>query len=149
LSHNSDLTTLTRGERLWLWRRRTPSPTGRIFGPGGPGLSVSEAAPMFKMERSDYADLERDALPAEKLTTDSETRLNVVLAGFTATPGDYCRLARRRSGLSLEGVEVALKISRVGYHKLEAEADPRIVAFWTEWGDGFTFPVHVAEKSVA
>jgi hypothetical protein len=138
MSMNYDLTTLTQGERLWLWRRRTPSPTGRVFGPGGPGLSVSEAAPMFLMERNDYANLERDLLESDRIAAESSKKLNVALEGFEAHLGDLCRIARRRFGSSLETVEVALGISRVGYHKLEAEADYRIVAYWR--GLGFAFP---------
>lgn len=47
------------------------------------------------------------------------------------------RLARRRSGLGLNGVCRALKVSKVTIHKWERLGSPKLIEFWRE--KGFTF----------
>lgn len=47
------------------------------------------------------------------------------------------RLARRRSGLGLNGVCRALGVSKVTIHKWEANGSPKLIEFWAS--RGFTF----------
>jgi hypothetical protein len=130
-----DLTELTSGERLWLWRtsRQGRRPKTGIGNESG-RMTQLEAGVILRVDSSQYWALEHgDQLPD-----------NVAEAVFKEigepplTRAAQCRLARRRSPLTLTAVVVELGlVSRPTLYKLEAAADPRLVAFWE--GRGFRF----------
>lgn len=110
---NYDLTDRTLGEEIWLWRRRQPALNGRAFGKIGATMSQEEAASILGIDYQLLVGLEEEESAVLDRTT-SES-LVAMLTG-APTPGELCRLARRRSGLTLDEAAAGLNISKVTLH---------------------------------
>ena len=76
-----DLSRLTPGERLWLWRRRQESPLGRRTGRGGRWMSANEAAAKMRVHVNDYSAMENDEVAA----TPTAQRAGIDIYGLAAT----------------------------------------------------------------
>lgn len=129
-----DLNKITEAERIWLWRRRHPSPNGRTKGRGGARMSMSEAAALLSLEPEIYADSEAGQ------DTD-EVLMAIRDAGGSfeqMTPSEACALARRRSGEDVETLCRALGgISKPTFFVRENEAHPELVRLWAMRGFSF------------
>jgi hypothetical protein len=139
-----DLSSVTPGERLWLWRHAIPSLAGSRRGvavrtaysdASRPVASNQmEAAWRLKMDTSAYWAAEKDMLPP--------ARLLELLDQVDEPPyelKDALRIARRRSPLTLPAVALGTGVgSRPTFYKLEAAGDERVAAFWQR--QGFRFP---------
>jgi predicted DNA-binding transcriptional regulator AlpA len=139
-----DLGRLTPGERLWLWRRSGVSGAQTRRGVAVDGRNSNstaivarsqlEAAVEVGLDASAYWAAENDMSPAERVLE--------ILARLKEPAyelADACRLARRRSPLTLPEVAVAIGVgSRPTFYKLEAAGDRRVVKFWRD--RGFRFP---------
>lgn len=113
---DKDLRTRTRGEEVWLWRRAR-------------GLTQEGAAARLGVGRGSLSRAERDVAPTLvriRLRQGSEPALPLLLV-----------LARRRSGVTLEGLAEALGVSRVTVLKREARGDPFLRAWWGVQGYRF------------
>lgn len=119
-----DLSRLTEGERLWLWRVSQPEPAG-----GWPRRVMSQetAAARFGIRYGAYVALEKDRGHAE-----------VDVDPPTPTVGQLCQLARRRSGEGPQIVARDMGVTRVTIWTWETIGSPRLVAYWH--GRGFAFP---------
>ena len=129
-----DLTQLTQGEKLVLWRRRQPSVSGATTGNGAGCLNQRDAAARLGVLQSVYWKAERDR---------AEQRIMLALLERTKphrppTIGELCLIARRRSGMFLSTIEAALGISRPILMRMEAQADKRLMTFWRQHGFQFT-----------
>jgi hypothetical protein len=132
---NPDLTKLTSGERLWLWRtsRQGRRPKTGIGNESG-RMTQLEAGVILGVDSSQYWSLEH----SDQLPDNVADAVFKELGEPPLTRAAQCRLARRRSPLTLTAVVVELGlVSRPTLYKLEAAADPRLVAFWE--GRGFRF----------
>ncbi len=144
-----DLTHRTVGEELWLWRRRTQPLDRRVFGKIGAALSQREAAEVLGISERTIDDLENE----RPVDLDVAAALEVALCASAPSAGDLCRLARRRSGLSLDEVAAGVSyrrvftqrtrgagtwertidqygVSKVTLHRMERSGDPALVAYW-------------------
>lgn len=143
---SKNLSKLTPGERLWLWRRTAASQVESRRGVSvhGEGRALNskrsiprsqlEAAVFLGLEASTYWAAEHDLLPQNKML-----EMLGKIEEPSRTLADYLRVARRRSVLSLSQVAVGAGVgSRPTFYKLEAAGDQRIVRFWC--GEGFKFP---------
>lgn len=146
-----DLGQLTAAERLFLWRHRQPSPSGRLLGRDGRWMSQREAAAFLDVDYKLYGQLEnggqlRLAGTIDEIPTLRRELLDVVegLTDLEPTIGELCFLARRRSGNLLMTIEREMKISRPQYHEMERAGHPWVVQYWEE--RGYRFP---DAKSVA
>jgi len=128
-----DLTDLTPGEELWLWRRRQVSPWGRTRSRIGSGMSQEEAAARFGMTLQRYHDAEADRL-AER---DIRTILAEIGVQREMTLAERTALARRRSRWPLKRTVDDLGMSRVTYLEREKAGHESIVQFWE--GRGFDY----------
>lgn len=132
---NTDLTTRTPSEELWLWRRRQVSPSGRQRGRIGSGMSQTEAAQVLSIPSQRYHDAETARLP--------ERDIRAMLAELNngeqppPTPSELCALARRRSGMTLVYCYTVLKLSKVTFLERERAGDVGVVSHWKSVG--FTF----------
>lgn len=135
-----DLRRLSASERVFLWRHRKKTTSGRLLGCNGSAMSQKEAAIYLGLDRRLFNRIEngfRARLSideAAKLLEELEPALN----SLEPTLGELCFLARRRSGQLLTAIEKELGVSRPTFHALERAGAPRIVAFWT--ARGFIFP---------
>jgi hypothetical protein len=157
---NLDLTRRTAGEELWLWRRSDlveTRPLGRrVFGKIGATLSQREAAEVLGIAERTIDDLERE----RPVMLDEAAALELALCRVEPTAGELCRLARRRSGMTLDAVASSVHysrtftqrvrgggcwqraidlrgVSRVTLLRLEREGDPQLVAHWRARGYRF------------
>jgi len=129
-----DLGRLSYAERLWLWRHRHPG--AHATGKRKHALTQREAAARFGLRIAAYLQLENGE--RTRLNADEIARLQPALVELAPTTGELCFLARRRSGRTLNELEVALLVSRPTLLGLERAGDPRVVWFWREVG--FRFP---------
>lgn len=123
---NYDLTNLTTGEQLWLWRRRQESPTGRNTGRGGGWMSANEAAAILGVQPDKYDLMERDVcdLPEDLLRS-----------WVVPSAGELCTIARRRSELTIAQACAELGgISKPTLHKWERTDHPELVDLWRRLG---------------
>ncbi|MDE2021160.1 MAG: hypothetical protein KGJ13_12560, partial [Patescibacteria group bacterium] len=126
-----DLTCLTHGERLFLWRRAQRAPVGGTLGRDGAGLSRAEAAAAVGATLEDWDRCEIGAVPNRRL---------LKLLGDQPPPavGELCRIARRRSGVPLAEIEATMGVARPTLHRMERVGYPRLIAYWQE--RGYRFP---------
>jgi len=133
VSTQTDLSHLSAGEELWLWRRQQVSPS-KTMGPGGSSMNRIEAATQLGITVQRYSDAERDRL--------AERDIRMITKELTIpkrlSQADVLALARRRSGMTLERVCSRLKTTRQAYLKREMAGDPRVRTFWER--TGFVFP---------
>lgn len=114
---------MTPSERLWLWRLRQVSPTGRCVGRAGTWWSQSEAAEHLGLSLDDYTRLENGAA--------GEGDLPQPALELVPNERERCLLARRRSGLTVSQICATLGgITRPTFYRLERLADPRLLRFW-------------------
>lgn len=123
-----DLSRLTPGEILYLWRKRKPSRSGRVFGRNGSSFSMAEAATELGVSPGEYSRGELDEAPLAGIT----------LPTIEPTLPELCLIARRRSGLTLTDVERLLHVSRPILHRMEREGNSRVVQLWTARGFAFS-----------
>ena len=131
---DSDLTIITPGERLFLWRHRQNS---RLRGwsrwsrkyRNGSVLSVRNAAYELRVGERKYIEMEKDRAPIDGLEW---------LRIGNITLGERCLLARRRSGALLTEICHNIGVSRPKFHELEKIGDPRVISYWRSYG--FRFP---------
>jgi len=114
-----DLRTRTPGERLWLARK-------------GLGLSQVQAAALAGVGETAYGKAEKVLFGAptpfkSPFPPISKPSLPVLLA-----------LARRRSGLGLDGTAAALGVSKVTLLAWERDGGPGLKVFWER--RGYVFP---------
>lgn len=128
---------MSAAEKLFVWRHRTKSISGRLLGCNGPRMSQAEAAAALGVSRVIYGKLESGLRTA--LSADDVERLAAALEPLLPTLGELCHLARRRSGKLLITIEHALGVSRPRFHELERAGDTSIVQFWENCG--FRFPI--------
>jgi hypothetical protein len=130
---NFDLRTLTRAERIWLWRRRQPTGLGGR-GRNGSHLSASEAAPLLGFNVSAFLEAERGCdSPYEAAVWEAvrEREPN----GSAPDLAELCALARRRSKTSvLEACAALGGVSKPYFSKLEVAGADELVAFWQARG---------------
>lgn len=126
---------MTKGERLWLWRQTR-------------GLSQAEAAAKLGLTPKQYwkaeADLKEyhlaESLPKRKCRYPKDCNApDCPCLGNGKSPdlGLLCRLARRRHGEGLHGTARLLGISHMTLLQRESGADPALVAAWK--GLGYRF----------
>lgn len=119
---SKDLTVRTPGEALWLARKAA-------------GVTAYQAAARAGVGRNAYRDAERDRLGAVgPLKTDLPPVSKPGLAALLA-------LARRRSGLGLDGVAARVKASRVTVMAWERAGEPFLKLFWELRGFRFPYPI--------
>lgn len=111
---------LTRGEELWLWRKRR-------------GQSIAAAAAELGMGRGSYMAAERDGGIESQPPLSPSPNQNEVM-----------RLLRRRSRAGSRALARALGVSHVTWLKFERSSppDPRLCAFWIsfDWSAGVYNP---------
>lgn len=139
----SDLSRLTPGERLWLWRKSesSKSKSRRGVSVNSPAESSSsvprnqlEAASSLGLDTAAYWAAENDRLDPEKV---EEILRSVEEPPYTLVAA--LRVARRRSHLSLTQVANAAGVgSKPTFYKLEGAGDSRVTEFWKS--QGFMFP---------
>lgn len=113
---NKDLTTLTAGERLWLWRRQE-------------GLTGHEAAAFLGVGRGLYWEAEAGRRPLPTgVRTPSPGRPSVE---------DLLALARRRAGWGLLGTARKAKITHPTLLAWERTGAQNLLIWWEN--RGFTF----------
>jgi len=127
-----DLGALTAAERLFLWRHRQKTTSGRLLGQCGARMSQTEAAAALGIELAAYRNLELGHTTA--MTLDGAETLLAQLGPLRPTIGELCFIARRRSGVTLIELERELGVSRPTLHAMERAGDPRVVATWEAWG---------------
>lgn len=130
----TDLAQISPGEGLWLWRHRQRYPMrgySRLSTQHRHGSvkSIRDIAFELRIGHRRYIGMELDRVPLNGLT---HLRIDNV------TRGEYCALARRRSGLTLAEICNDLGMSRPRFHELEEQGDPVVVRYWQELG--FKFP---------
>ena len=131
-----DLGTLTAAEKLFVWRHRRKSTSGRFLGRNGPAMSQAEAAEHLGIGPGRYNNLENGLRTG--LSAGDAERLIGALGPLAPTVGELCFLARRRSGHLLMTLERELGMSRPRFHELERAGDPAMVRFWA--ARGYRFP---------
>lgn len=134
---NLDLQQLTRAERIWLWRRRQDTTTGRVYGKGGSRMSVAEAAAALGIPVTVYRRVERGELVEHegKVVEAIHARGYRFLQPSVA---ELCSLARRRAAADIEGLCAALGgISRPTFFAWETLGAQALVDLWR--ARGFTF----------
>lgn len=135
---DKNLTRLTVGERLWLWRINERSAVRSATGKGNNGgrLTQIEAAERLGVDPTDYTAAEHGAE-----TKCGEHAVLVALQGVEEpelTTALQLRLARRRVPEGLGAVVLdAGMVSRPTFLKLEAAGDKRLVAYWRARGFRF------------
>ncbi len=147
---NHDLTTPTRGERVWLWRMRQAAPNGRTQGASGRQMSAAELGALLGCRAELVTALENDDVEhvAGALTRTERERFDAVYAALVEvypeiddlepTLGERCRLARRRAGVPQHELAALLGgTSRPTAYRLERDGDPTVVDVWTERGFQF------------
>jgi hypothetical protein len=126
----SDLTQVTRGERLFLWRMSQASSNPTL---GSAQMSQTEAADTLGLRIKVYQAAERDIGEPPRAVVAFLAR-----AWPQITTAQRCRLARHRSGLTLDAVAFAAgPMSRPTYLRYEGLGDPRLVAWWETRGFRF------------
>jgi transcriptional regulator with XRE-family HTH domain len=131
-----DLTALTAAERLFVWRHRQKTRSGRLLGRAGSAMSQAEAAAELGVSRGLYGKLEnglRSSLSAEEVES-----LATALEPLNPTLGELCFLARRRSGELLTALEKEVGVSRPQFHELERAGAAVILRLWMF--RGYRFP---------
>jgi hypothetical protein len=137
-----DLTTITASEKLFLWRHRQRTTSGRTLGRVGGAMRQAEAAAHLGISPGVYNSLENGI--GVVLSAGEIERLMAPLGPLYPTVGELCFLARRRSGLTLKQLEdkIVVKdrigISRPWFHDLERAGAPEMVDFWRD--RGYKFP---------
>lgn len=132
-----DLAQLSPAERLWTWRHRQKTETGRLFGRSGSAMNQAEAAAKLGIGLPAYRSLELGGSTA--LSAEDVVALIEALGPLNPTTGELCFLARRRSGETLTEVLESVGVSRMTFLKLERAGDPSLVRFWES--RGYRFPV--------
>jgi DNA-binding XRE family transcriptional regulator len=129
-----DLTRVTEGERLLLWRYRQRRKAEGTMGRNGNAPGQAEAAAALGVSPGAYVNLEsdRDAV----LSAGEAARISAAIATVRPTVAELCLLARRRSGRPLAELEDEVGISRPTWHARERCGD--LVSYWEE--SGFKFP---------
>lgn len=131
-----DLKTLTRAERIWLWRRRQLSPNGRRRGRAGAAMTENEAAALLALDLRIYQLAERGDDNCISLVTTAIRAVGGRLSG--PTPSEACALARRRGGADVMSLCAAMGgISKPTLYRREKEAHPELVAMWQARGFSF------------
>jgi hypothetical protein len=138
-----DLSKLTPGERLWLWRlsERTKARSRRGVSVNSVRMDVC-AAPRNQLEAAVQLGLDSSVYwAAEKDLSNPGVTLGalskVVEPPYTLVSA--LKVARRRSRLSVGVVAVGSGVgSKPTFYKLEAAGDMRVVEFWRS--QGFKFP---------
>jgi hypothetical protein len=120
----SDLTYLSPGERLFIWRRRNR-------------FTQAEAAARYHIHRETWLRAEADAT-----TLPNPPARALVLA---PTLPEALRLARRRSGLGSREAATAASMSHPSLLAAERNGEEALVAFWH--ARGFRgFPLYKSRK---
>ena len=125
---NMDLHQLTRGEQYWLWRHRLEWTQPAAAAYLGCSYSAYNRAEHEKGNR-----LFQDSLPLFRLGKRVHFDLKILDLIVPSTI-ENIRLCRRRSGLSMTEIANRCKISRVTLLAAERRCDPKIIAFWQEFG---------------
>lgn len=99
-------------------------------------MSQNEAATTLGVNSRVYARLEQGLATA--LTAEDLAGLLAALGPLRPTMGEFCFVARRRSGMDMNSLTAALGVSRPWFYKLEFGADNTMVNYWE--GRGFRFP---------
>ena len=130
-----NLRRLTPSERIWLWRRRRPSTTGRVLGRGGSRMSMGEAAAHLNLPTATYVAAESGNDPdivqivLDLLGDDVKQRPSVA---------ELCALARRRSRVEVDDLCRAMGgISRPTFFARETEGSPELIDLWRARGYEF------------
>lgn len=113
MADRPELAWRTRGEQLWLWRRR------------------------FKLTQASAA---RSLLISEYIYHESENDRSgkAPARSIRPTPGELCALARRRHGLGLLGTARLLGLTHVTMLARERRCDPSLITSWQKLG--YEFP---------
>jgi hypothetical protein len=133
-----DLTKLSLCERVWMWRRRRPSPSGRTGGSGA-FMSKAEAAGYLAVDYDEYSEAEESdgaALPVIEMIR-SLGGEDLPPRTAMLTPGEMCALARRRSGTGVNELCRELCITRPTYYLKERIGASEVMRMWER--RGFTF----------
>lgn len=132
---NYDLTQLTAGERLLLWRLRQPAPNieGERQGRNGRWLSIDAAAEQLTVRPGKWRNAEQgfDDEAAEEFLGELYER---ELKPSNHTTADLCRIARQRSEMGLEELCATLGVSKPWFYVMERSGDERVVEFWIDMG---------------
>lgn len=135
-----DLTRLTKGEEVWLWRIRQPSPNDAHRGVRY--MSQIDAAKKLGIGIGPYRNLEASRRFKFTMIADMGSVRDVLrLVGEIPSPtiAEMCVLARRRSGLKLADMADRLGTTHVSIIQWEKDADSKIVRFWMDEGYNFTY----------
>lgn len=131
-----DLTRLTPGERLLLWRLRQPAENlvGRQ-GRNGRWLSVNAAAEQLTVSVAEWAEAELGLNDerAEALLDELYEREGA----HEYTTAERCYVARQRSAERVQALCAELGVSKPWFYVMERSGNERLVRFWQE--RGFTF----------
>lgn len=129
---NLNLRQLSRPERIWLWRHRQRSTTGRVVGRGGARMSIGEAAAQLGVSSELYRRVENGQAPEyERMIAD----LLPSVGAAALTTAEQCQLARLRSGATVEELCAELGgISRPSFFAREEAGHPELVALWQARG---------------
>lgn len=123
-----DLSHLTPGERLRLWRRRRVGERGQLR-----GLSRAAAA-----ERLGLDELALDRLERGRAAPGALAQHPAIASISAATMGELCYIARLRSRTRLDDACREYGVTRPTYHEHERLSAATLMRFWEE--RGFRFP---------
>jgi len=146
-----DLGELSAAERLWTWRHRQRTIVVRARrGRAGAGPGQGEVAARLGISTGAYAKLE--AGRSTLLDADEVESLVGALGALRPSVGELCRIARRRSGMTLAEIaaEAPFAASKPTFLAKEESGAAEIVGFWEE--RGYRFPrsgSHDAKLSAA
>lgn len=134
-----NLSRVTRAERVWLWRHRQLTTSGRVTGRGGKRLSANEAAALLGFSPELYLSVENGTSTAfEGAVIDAIILLGQQVPSRKLSFGERCALARRRAKSNVEELCVALGgISKPTYYAREDAGAADLVALWRSRGYSF------------